>query len=292
MEPQRPKAPDAGIERPGRTLREMLRWVEQDPDKILAAFPALPLAEQLSILLATPGQLRQDLLLTSPHAGKLIAMLPEQEVYLTVKEIGFEDALPMLSLMTRDQLQYVNDLEAWHKERFAPPSFLQVIKMLHQCGEDKLADWLNALDPELLVLFLKEYGSVTKFDVMQDPMEDPGPRISITFDGYYHYHPNHEEFAPALDAVLRILKTTNPDRFGMVMESPYMDLPAEVEEEALRFRSRRLSEKGMPGFEEACEIYRPLTEERFMEYSAEAGVNSGRPPPTPILYPIRWLPAR
>ncbi len=290
MEPEKPKTSDEAVVRSGRALREMLRWAEEEPDRILEAFPELPPAEQLSILLAAPGQLRQDLLLTTQSAGSLLAMLPEQEVYLTVKEIGLEDALPLLSLMTRDQLQYLNDLEAWHKERFAAPTFLQVIKMLRQCGEDKLADWLNALDPELLVLFLKEYGSVTKFDVMQDPMEESGPRISITFDGYYHYHPNREEFAPALDAVLRILKTSQPERFGMVMESTYMDLSAEVEEEALRFRSRRLSEKGMPGFEEACEIYRPLSEERFREYCAETTLNSERITQIPILFPIRWLP--
>jgi hypothetical protein len=291
MEPEKPKTPDAGTASSGQTLHEMLRWVEEEPGRILEAFPGLPFAEQLGVLLLTPGQLRQDLLLSSPLAGELVPMLPEQEVYLTLKEIGFEDALPILSLMTREQLHYVNDLEAWHKERFEAATFLKLIKMIHQCGEDKLADWLDAADPEILVLFLKEHGSVTKFDVTADPVETPVPHGSITYDGFYRYYPTRPEFAPLIDPILRILKTSNPEQYGMVMESTYRDLPSEIEEEALRFRSERLSEKGMPGFEEACEIYRPLTDEKFIEYTAEAPSNREPCTEIPALYPIRWLPA-
>jgi hypothetical protein len=291
MESEKPKTDDSGLAGSGPTLREMLRWVEEEPRRILDAFPGLPFAEQLGILLLSPGQLRQDLLLSSPLARELVPMLPEQEAYLTLKEIGLEDALPMLSLMTREQLHYVNDLEAWHKESFEAPGFLKILKMIHQCGEDKLADWLDAADPEILVLFLKECGSVTKFDVTEDPVEEPVPHTAITYDGFYRYHPKRQEFAPLLNPLLRVLQASNPERFGMVMESAYRDLAAEVEEQALRFRSRRLAEKGMPGFEEACEIYRPLTDEKFMEYTAEAPSSRESSAETPALFPVRWLPS-
>jgi len=291
MEAEKPKTPGQGTAGPGQTLLEMLSWVEEEPGRILEAFPDLPFAEQLGVLLVTPGQLRQDLLLSSPFARELVPMLPDQEAYLTLKEIGLEDALPMLSLMTCEQLHYVNDLEAWHKESFEAPALLKVVKMILQCGEDKLADWLDAADPELLVLFFKECGSVTKFDVTEDQVEERVPHTSITYDGFYRYHPKRSEFAPLLDPLLRVLQASNPERFGMVMESAYRDLPAEVEEQALRFRSRRLAEKGMPGFEEACEIYRPLTDEKFIECTGQAP-SSGEPSSeTPALFPIRWIPA-
>lgn len=291
MEPGKPKAPVGDADRPAAPVRELLRWAEAEPDRLLEAFPGLPFSEQVSLLLRTSGPLRQDLLLSSPLAAQLVSSLPEQEVYLTLKEIGLEDALPILSLMTREQLHYVNDLEAWNRERFEAGAFLKLIGMIHQCGEDKLAQWLNTVDPELLVLFLKNQGSVTKFDVSVDPLEDSAPHGSITHDGYYHYHPKQRESVPFIDPVLRILKTTNPERYGMILESAYMDLPAEVEEEALRFRSGRLAEKGMPGFEEACEIYRPLPDERFMELAYEAP--SARMPSAETVapYPVRWIPA-
>lgn len=286
------KKPEGEDKRPGPSLRDLLRGLEEDPGEILKTFPHLPFADQLSVLLLTSGALRQDLLLSSPLAGKLVSSLPDQEVYLTVKEIGFEDALPMLSLMSREQLRYLNDLEAWDKARFEAPAFLKLIRLIHQCGEDKLAAWLSAVDPELLVLLLKDYGSVSKFDVTADPMEDATPHTAITQDGYYHYLPNQRDFAPLINPVLRILKATNPERYGMVMESAYVDPPAEVEEEALRFRSGRLAEKGMPEFEEACEIYRPLTDERFLELTAHTPPSTPAPSPqTLALYPVRWLPA-
>jgi hypothetical protein len=291
MEPEKPKAPGALLADSRQTLREVLRWVEEEPAKVFEVFPGLSLAEQLSVLLLTSGPLRQDLILSSPLAGKLVPMLPEQEVYLTVKETGLEDALPVLALMSREQLRYVSDLEVWSQDRFEAKPFLGFVKIIRQCGEGKMAEWLDTIDPELLVLFMKEYGSVTKFDVTKDPVEDTDQYSAITYDGYYRYHPKHQEFAPLLDPVLRILKASNPERFGMIMESAYKDLPSEVEAEALRFRSGRLAEKGMPDFEEACEIYRPLTDEKFMEQAAELSTRIQTSEVTPALYPIRLLPA-
>lgn len=274
-----------------QAFRETLRWAEEEPAKVLERFPKLTLAEQIGVWLFAPGRLRQDLVLSSPLAAELVPMLPDQEVYITLKEIGLEDAIPMIALMSREQLHYVNDLEVWEKERFEVRSFLKLLKIIHHCGEDKLAQWLNDVDPELLVLLLKNYGQVTKYDITRDPIEDTDEQTYITFDGYYRYHPKSQEFAPLLAPVLRILKTCNPERFGMVMESVYKEMPAEVEDEALRFRSSRLSEKGMPDFENACEIYRRLTDERFMECVGEASTRLQPATTTPPLYPIRWLPA-
>jgi hypothetical protein len=47
----------------------------------------------------------------------------------------------------------------------------------------------------------------------------------------------------------------------------------------------------MPDFEEACEIYRPLTDESFMEQAAKLSTLVEPSDVTPALYPIRLLPA-
>jgi Family of unknown function (DUF6178) len=290
METEKPKAPGGLPAQFRQTLRGMLRRVEEKPENLLEGFRGLPLAEQLSWVLLHSGQFRQDLILSSDLARQLVSMLPDQEVYLTVKEIGLEDALPIVALMTNEQLQYLNDLEVWHKERFETHPFLNLLQMIHQSGEDRMAEWLDTVDPELLVLLLKDCGSVTKFDLTKDPVEDTDEETLITYDGYYRYHPKRQEFGPLLDPVLRILKARNPERFGMVMESAYRDVPSEVEAEASRFRSSRLSEKGIPDFEEACEIYRPLTDEQFHELAARPPTGMQLSEETPPLYPVRWLP--
>ncbi len=300
LQPYRPGFPvemnhdDSQIKAPQssrRRLRELHQWLESRPDKLLEAFPSLSFAEQLSILLLSSGQLRQALILASPFSAKLVAMLPEQEVYLTLKEIGLEDATPLLSLMNRVQIQYVNDLETWRKERFQPPDLLKLLKIVHQCGEDKFAEWLETLDPELLVLLLQHYGRVSKFDITKDPVEATDEPYSITFDGYYRYHPFQQEMGAALSPVLRILQARNPRRYGMIMESTYADQRAEVEDEALRYRSGRLAEQGIPGFDEACEIYRYLSEEQFHRYVWETSTAIHPRSTAPALYPVRLLPS-
>jgi hypothetical protein len=290
MEPEQPKAADKLPAHSRERLREILRWAEAKPQKVLEVFPNLSFAEQLSVLLLTSGQLRQDLILSSRFAPTLVPMLPEQEVYLTLKEIGLEDAVPMLSLMTQEQLRYVHDLEAWNKEHFEAKGFLKLLLIIRQCGEDKLADLLNTVDPEVLVLLLKECGRVSKFDLSNDPIEETERSPSMTYEGYYRYHPKRQELTPLLDPILRILKARHPERYGMIMESAYTDPPAEVEEEALRFRSSRMSEKGMPDFEEACEIYRKLPDQEFREGVFEPSTKTDPPTGVPLLYPIRWLP--
>jgi len=74
------------------------------------------------------------------------------------------------------------------------------------------------------------------------------------------------------------------------MESAYQDHYSEVEEEALRFRSNRLAEKGVPDFDAASEIYHPLTEEQFKHLASKSDMGKTAIPKTAALYPIRWLP--
>ena len=274
-----------------REFQKLLLMLDQNPEKLLAAFPRLPLAEQLRLLLSAPAWLRQELVLTVPDAGTLVGLLPVQEAFLTVKEIGFEDAVPFLMLMTPEQLLHLTDLEIWEKDTFRPSLFLGIVRVLELCGEEKFAEWLETVDPEVLVTGLHEHGRVSRPDIFIDQVEFPPDPDAITYDGYYHYHLKRRELRPLLDPVLRILQARNPDKYGMIMESLDQDMPSEVVEEALRYREIRLSEQGIPDFESACGIYRPLNDEQLASLTAQS-----LPPRAKALaaasplYPVRWLP--
>lgn len=257
-------------------VRQVLSWAERDPEKLLEEFPEMTPSEQFELLPHVQADLRQELILSSPYAAELVARMPEEEVYLTLKEIGLDHAGPLLSLLTPEQDRFLGDLEFWKKEEFEAERLLEFVGRMRECGEDRLARWLEAMDPELLAATLRRHGRVGKFDVFRDPVEasDDGPFLSQ--EGLYRFYPRKAELLPVFEPILRILFARNPQRYGAVMESAYADQTAEVEEEALKWRESRLAEKGFPPPEEAARIYRPLSRSEFDRLVVQTPVQLGQ----------------
>lgn len=264
-------------------VRQALAWVEKDPDKLLEEFPEMTPSEQLELLPHVQADLRQELILSSPYAAELVARMPEEEVYVTLKEIGLDHAGPLLSLLTPDQDRFLGDLELWKKEEFEAGRLLEFVGRMRECGEDRLARWLEAIDPELLAATLRRHGRVRKFDIFQDPVEasDDGPFLAQ--EGFYRFYPRKPELLPVFEPILRILFARDSQRYGAVMESAYADQTAEVEEEALKWRESRLAEKGFPPPEEAAQIYRPLSRSEFERLVARTPVERGQTEGAPAL---------
>jgi hypothetical protein len=208
---------------------------------------------------------------------------------VTLKEIGAPDALPLLAHMTPEQIRYWIDLDTWDTDQFRPGTVLQFLELMQSCGQDRLAEWLLTLDPETIVLVLRAYGEVDKLDIFLDPMEESDRPPFVTFDGYYRYYIQDESFRPHLEAMLRILHTRDPERYGMILEAAYQGVSSEIQDEALRYRSGRLTDHGVPAFEDAVEIYRPLAEEEFHRLRQSLAPERECGHPFSVLYPVRWL---
>ncbi|MBE9594180.1 MAG: hypothetical protein IMF19_11980, partial [Proteobacteria bacterium] len=80
----------------------------------------LSLAEQASVVLMTPWERRQEIILLSQDSMALVQGLPVEELFWTVKAIGPQDAVHILNLANAEQLQFVFDLDWWHKAELRP----------------------------------------------------------------------------------------------------------------------------------------------------------------------------
>jgi hypothetical protein len=290
MDDQKPKSPSASSSVASQNLRDLIAWVQHEPAKLLEIFPSLCFEDQMSLFILSSGDLRRELLMASTHADRLVAQLPVQEAYITLKEIGYADALPLLTYMTPEQIQYWTDIEIWEKEDFLPGTFLFFFQIMQQCGQEKLAQWLETIDPEPIVLAIISCGTVSKLDIFKDPVEEESDLPPYTtYDGYFRYHCMDEKAQPYIEEALRILSTRDPARYGMLLESAYRDVPSEVHEEALRFRNGRLSDRGIPTFDDALEIYRPLTDEAFRHLVKTVPTTRESRESFSALYPVRWL---
>jgi hypothetical protein len=210
------------------------------------------------------GPQRIEAIIDSPNAGALVRSMPEVDFYLTVKEVGPEEALPILKLASPSQWQHVLDMELWKKDRIHPPAIGRWMKLLLACGWDCVHQWLVNIDPDLLVLILKKEIEVFIKDEeggytgkRPDELED-----LWTLDDVYYIsfrNPKHQE---SIQTILQILAEEELDLYRRVLDHVHWLLDSEVEEQAYKFRSARLQDHGIFPFEESISIYQYLPPRR------------------------------
>ena len=217
-------------------------------------FNALSGPNQLDLLLRSRGKERLHYLLLSKNPELLVHQLPELEVFLTVKEIGDKDALPLISITTPEQFQYLLDLDFWKRDELDPEKILHWLEILLECGEKKIAQFIQSTDPEFIALLLKKFLHVTTLE--GEPLEAVEKVPSFTLDHYYFVHFTGKETRAVLEHFLKIYSLIEAEGYQRLMEALVWELDSELEEAEYRIRNGRLAEFGFPDFEEALEIYR------------------------------------
>ncbi len=71
-------------------------------------------------LMALPAGKRLEAILARPDAAAVVAALPVQDFFFSVKELGPDDAWPLLALGEVQQLVHLFDLEWWEKDVIQP----------------------------------------------------------------------------------------------------------------------------------------------------------------------------
>ena len=98
-----------------------------------ALFNELPLEEKIGMVLSASWAQRQKLIVLAVNSEELVQALPEEEIYWTVKEIGPEDALPIISRLSFDQLQYIIDVDCWNKDLIDMAAVTRWLRMMLRC---------------------------------------------------------------------------------------------------------------------------------------------------------------
>jgi hypothetical protein len=226
----------------------------EDPEAAERVFNSLPVKNQLDFLLRSRGKERLHTLFLSKNPEQLVQQLPELEVFLTVKEAGEKDSLPLLSLTTPEQFQFLLDLDFWKRDELNPEKILHWLEILLECGEKKIAQFIRSTDPEFIALLLKKFLRVSTLE--GEPVEVEETLPPFTLDHYYFIHFTGKEARPILEPFLKIFSLIDTEGYQRLMEALVWELDSELEEGEYRIRNGRLSEQGFPDFEEALEIYR------------------------------------
>jgi len=253
---------------PGDRVRQLAVRLEGSGrvslDQLGDELAALSLREQAELALRLPAEMRAELLLHAPRPMRLVRSIADADFYLTVRELGPTDALPLLRLGSYEQLQYLIDLEAWRRDRFDEDRSGAWVAMLLEAGEPALRRFLRNTDEELLALMFHRWLRIRQLEYEDSPevhghgLTETGTGDTfVTPDGYFHYSPTVPEHAPAIRRILQLFFQEQPERYQRVIWSSLWEVSSELEEQARHWRQSRLEEHGFPPWEEARDVYAP-----------------------------------
>lgn len=268
--------------------RRILALARQDRNAARRELAALSVEDQVALVCETPLAARAEVLDLLPAPETVVPALPEAELCFTAKAIGLGDAGWLLAHATPEQLVACVDLDAWSsRERVPDRARLGAwIKALAEGGDEpSLLRAAHALDPELLVLWLKD-----RLEVWLKPAESEGefvpPAGALSLDGQFYFRARREgddlaEVRSMLDALFREDYWT----YFRMMQGVAWELDAETEEWALRWRTGRLLDLGFPDDDEALSLFAILPRRNVDELPEGAVVEA-----TPDWHPPIWMP--
>ncbi len=248
----------------------------------------LPLSRWRATLARARGRGLADALLEDPSAKRWVPSLPPQELYYAIQEVGLADAGELLALASDEQLRAFIDLAVWERDQVRLDRAGEWIDALVDLGPERLAAAVEALDPELVALFIQKQARV--YDLtLEAPPEEPEGHFYPTPDRFFLLDVlSTGEEAKRLERMLDWLYRADIEIGRKVVMSAKWELATDLEEWAYRWRSGRMADLGFVDFYDALEVYRwldPATV-KIGEGSAEAHA----PSETPVL-PVALAPA-
>jgi hypothetical protein len=263
---------------------------------------AAALQAKRSEILSLPPEQAITRILADPQPAALVHSFPESDFYFLVHDIGPEDALPLLALASNKQWDHLLDLESWARDRIEVNHLTRWMNLLMEADAKRFIRWLLNERLGLGEFYLFHTIEVRVREHDQDPSEF-GEGFFTLDQVYYMRFLNmpplaegsaigEEERKAFLMKLLQHLAEHDHPLFqSLLLEASHV-IPAETEEEELRWRNVRLAEKGFVPFDEAVGIYQPITRRQLdalrPKFTPDTRGSETAPLPVPA-YPLREM---
>ncbi len=225
---------------------------------------------------------RGERILAATDLADKVAALEPLETYYIVREIGLEQALPILLELSHEQLEACVDLDCWNRNDFAVDSLDEWLTAFALESPEALARAFFSLDYVVQLLYLAQTVTVYDPDTDQVPQEEEGkdtPR-AVTPDGFYLLDVKNEVALKTHPfALLDALYQYDPSASHRLLSGSRVDLPTQIEEEALRFRNGRMQDIGFVPPEDAALLFsRPAIRQPLLRPEKPTDSNLSRLP--------------
>jgi hypothetical protein len=261
------------------------------------------LHQQREKALSLPAPDAMNFILDAPQPAALVHSISETDLLFLVLDIGPEDALPLLSLASNSQWEFILDMHIWKHDRIEYPTLTRWMNLRFLADPERFLQWVKQDAAEFVELYLFKNVHIRFLEPDEDPSDIPDDFMTVDSAIYYRLLPESEmqattetfaeNSAPEVDTneerysfitqFLNRLYSDDPIYFMNFMQETDTILPAEAEEETYRQHSVRMAEKGFLPFEEAVGVYQPITPEK-MSRRYKAPHREDMAPPSASLY--------
>ncbi len=203
---------------------------------------------------------RGERLLAATDLAEEVAALEPLEAYYIIRELGMDQALPILRELDHEQMQACLDLDCWNRYDFSAENLEEWLAPFAGVDAETLAQTFLSLDYVLQLLFLTQSVTVYDPDTDQVPPEDEERETTaraMTPDGFYLLELKNPDQAFKVHpfALLDAMYQYDPAATHRLMSEIRVDLPTQIEEEALHFRSSRMEDLGFATPIEATALF-------------------------------------
>ena len=204
----------------------------------------------LSPILRSPPSVSPDMEI------EILSELPVETLYLALKASDHETTQWFFENASPEQVQGLVDIDCWEGSMYLPERFENYFKSVTLVSPEKLAEYLNHLDPENWVRAIIEYCEVLDFDP-QNPPEVDESRFLLSLDNRYALilKNDNPEIRELLYLWLNKASAGDMNVLRRHLESCKWELPSDLEEFAYRIKKGRLEDMGFVDFHEAISLY-------------------------------------
>jgi len=237
-----------------------ISWIKKEPRKVEKILSALSIKEQAKCVLNLPPTQQREILTLCEDAVAVTQSLPAEEIYNLIKELGNEDSILILSMVSEEQLQFIFDLEWWQGDKFQPKRAMEWLELLDKCDDPQVLEWFLNEDFDQKVVLLQSLIKVFKQDEMTDSYEGVEGLEHFSPDGVYDVFFKIKE-SVVLRKLLLLLAEKDINFFHEILEAVIWYPLTVTVEKAYQWRLVRTTERGIPEFEEAIGVYSSLNPE-------------------------------
>ncbi|MCK4768235.1 MAG: hypothetical protein KAS28_07580, partial [Desulfobacula sp.] len=225
-------------------------------------------------ILVSDSEKALELILDAPSPATMVQSFPDQDLYYLMHKIGPSDFIPVLSMATSEQWEYILDVEAWDNDRLDLEYMTKTFDLLFQADPKRLLRWVIKEKPDYFEFYLFKNMEIKIREHDEPPPSDFDDYITID-DKFYFRFPgkplitdetidedlpkprDNQEAWELIEKMVKAVAQMDLSVFHGLLTETKAVLPAEVEEEQFRLKSLRLAEKGFLPTHEAIGIYQP-----------------------------------
>lgn len=201
------------------------------------------------------GMKKLDWIFSLPSVDGFVKSLAPQELYRWMRDIGKEDAYPLLEFAEPEQLQALIDIDAWTRRELSVPRLLEWLDLALAVDSDTGGKLLTSQDDATLEWLFTGDVQVLPADTDVNTIPDELAFFTTPDFMYVVTVPHEHPLEERMPQLLKLLWSADTDRARLLFQQAQFELHESTADEAERFRTARLNDLGFEPYDEAIAVF-------------------------------------